>query len=455
MKQNGRLAGLLVLAASAMALVACGGTGSSSSSGSGEVEFTYLNFKPEVADAYKTVADAYKTATGNTVNIQTAAEGQYETTLSGMMGKSNEPALFQINGPVGYNNWKDYCADMTDTDVYKHLSDKGLAVKGSDGKVYGVPYIVEGYGIIYNKKLLNTYFASSKKTTTYTKVADINSFTALKAVADDIQTTAMKTELGVDGAFASTSLASGNQWRWQTHLFNMPLAGEEGGLPTTVPSTFKFTYSANYKNIFDLYLTDSTVSAKENLTKKVDDSMAEMNEGKAVFAQNGSWATSQITKDSTHVTTEDIAFLPIYCGDMGTAVKEANQGICIGTENFLSINKDVSAAQQKAAKAFLSWLYTGSGTKYVTDTLAFNAPFDTITSTPTDPLVKETVSWLKKTGVSNVPWSFSVIPSETWKNKFGAGLVDYINADRSDASWTKVVSDASANWASEYNAANA
>ena len=43
------------------------------------------------------------------VTVVTAASGQYETTLMSEMEKSEAPTLFQVNGPVGLANWKDYC----------------------------------------------------------------------------------------------------------------------------------------------------------------------------------------------------------------------------------------------------------------------------------------------------------------------------------------------------------
>ena len=34
---------------------------------------------------------------------------------------------------------------------------------------------------------------------------------------------ANKDKLGIEGVFASTSMAAGNAWRWETHLANLPL----------------------------------------------------------------------------------------------------------------------------------------------------------------------------------------------------------------------------------------
>ena len=90
------------------------------SSGSGAVadqkggSVYYLNFKPEVADVYQKIAKAYQKETGVELRVVTAASGTYEQTLKSEMAKSDAPTLFQINGPLGYLNWKDYCADLSD-----------------------------------------------------------------------------------------------------------------------------------------------------------------------------------------------------------------------------------------------------------------------------------------------------------------------------------------------------
>ena len=57
------------------------------------------------------LAKKYTDETGVEVTVKTAAEGTYESTLTAEMDKDNAPTLFQVNGPVGLANWKDYCAD--------------------------------------------------------------------------------------------------------------------------------------------------------------------------------------------------------------------------------------------------------------------------------------------------------------------------------------------------------
>jgi raffinose/stachyose/melibiose transport system substrate-binding protein len=180
----------------------------------------FLNFKPEIASKYNEIAKEYEKETGIKIVIETAAEGTYESQLAAKMSTNEAPTIFQINGPVGYTNWKDYCADLSKTELYSHLTDKSLAVSTSDG-VWGIPYVVEGYGIIYNDAIMQKYFKLENKGTEVTSMEQINNFATLKAVAEDMQKN--KDALGIDGTFAATSLKSGDDWRWQTHLANVPI----------------------------------------------------------------------------------------------------------------------------------------------------------------------------------------------------------------------------------------
>ena len=137
----------------------------------------YLNFKPEVASIYQELAEAYEKETGVKVIVETAANNSYEATLTSKMATKQAPTLFQINGPRGYANWKNYCADLSKTELYKHLSDKSLAIT-SGGKVYGIPYVVEGYGIIYNSAITDKYFALPNKATKYKSMDEVKNFAA-------------------------------------------------------------------------------------------------------------------------------------------------------------------------------------------------------------------------------------------------------------------------------------
>ena len=407
----------------------------------------YLNFKPEVASIYQELAAAYEKETGVKVIVETAANNAYESTLTSKMATKQAPTLFQINGPRGYANWKNYCAELSNTELYKHLTDKSLAVT-SGGKVYGIPYVVEGYGIIYNAAITDKYFALPNKATKYKSMDEVNNFAALKEVCDDMQ--ANKEALGIKGVFASTSLKAGEDWRWQTHLANLPVYYEfknnNVDLASDATKKISFQYDKEFKNIFDLYLNDSVIPAKNVGVKTVDNSMAEFALEECAMVQNGNWAWGQISGVSGNkVKAENVKYLPIYTGVAG----EEGQGLCIGTENFYCINKKASKQDQQATADFIYWLYSSkTGKKYVTEKLGFIAPFDTFADNerPTDPLAVEISKWMAKPGITSVAWNFTLFPSQTFKDNFGASLLRYAQGAKS---WEDVKASVVKDWASE------
>ena len=440
---------LTIALSTVMATVALTGCSSSSddaaSKDDGEGSVYYLSFKPEQEEQWKKIAEDYEKETGVKVKVVTAASGTYEQTLKSEIAKEDAPTLFQINGPVGYNAWKDYCLDLKDTELYSHLLNSDMAVKDGDG-VYGIPYVEEGYGIIYNNAIMEKYFALDGAKVK--SMDEINNFDKLKEVAEDMQ--AKKNELGIDGVFASTSLTPGEDWRWQTHLANLPIYYEYKDKDVTNLDNIDFTYADQYKNIFDLYINNSTCEPTLLGSKTVSDSMAEFALGKCAMVQNGNWGWSQIAEvEGNTVKEEDVKFMPIYTGVEG----EEKQGLCIGTENFFSINNQASEADQKASIAFVEWLFTSdTGKKHVTEELGFIAPFDTFedAETPQDPLAQEVLKYLANEDLYNVDWNFVSFPSQTFKDNFGAALLEYANGNMK---WEDVKKQVVDEWASEKEAA--
>ena len=408
----------------------------------------FLNFKPEIAQKYKELAELYHKETGVRVIIDTAASGTYEQTLASKLSTVESPVIFQVNGPRGYQNWREYCADLSGTKLYEILSDKSLALTSGES-IVGIPYVVEGYGIIYNKALTDKYFALENRQKNVNSMVEIKDFDTLREVVLDM--TAHKAELGIEGVFATTSLKTGEDWRYTTHLFNIPLSYEfeERGLDLSsegVLDTILFSHEEEMKSIFDLYINNS-VSEKTMLgTKTVADSMAEFALEKCVMVQNGNWAWAQIADvDGNRVKAENVAFLPIYTGAKG----EENRGLAVGTENYICINAKASEKERKLAEDFLYWLFSSdTGKKYVSEYFGFISPFSTFKEDelPRDPLAREVIRYTRMENVRSVPWSFTLFPSQAFKDALGASLLRYAQGAKE---WSAVVSDTVKKWESE------
>ena len=393
----------------------------------------YLNFKPEADATMQELAALYTETTGVPVKVVTAASGQYSDTLTAEMAKTEAPTIFNIGNLSGLNDWDEYALNLADTAVAGELTTDEFNLYNDAGELKAIGHCFESYGIIVNKALLEKAGHS---------VEEITDFASLKAVADDIH--ARAAELGFD-AFSAAGLDGSSSWRFSGHLANMPLFYEfRDDNVTEQPATIKGTYMDNFRNIWDLYVTDTAADPKTLTTGTADESRAQFTEGKAAFYQNGTWEFAALNEAGL----TDICMIPIYCGVAG----EEKAGLCSGTENCWAVNSKVSEADQKASLDFLYWL--------VTDPTAAQKMVDTLGALPFKSAPESSNTFLANgndllaKGNYNVSWAFNHTPNvDSWRATLVTALAKYA-ADRTDANWAEVVKAFVDGWAYEYNVVN-
>ncbi|MBQ7866970.1 MAG: ABC transporter substrate-binding protein [Clostridia bacterium] len=392
----------------------------------------YLNFKPEQSAQWNAAAKAYTRATGVPVTVVTAASGTYEDTLRSEMAKSDPPTLFQVNGPVSLRAWRSSCLDLRDTALYQNLKSDDFALF-HNGQVLGVAYAIETYGIICNKTLLAKAGYRPE---------DIDSFQSLKTIAEDIQS--RREELGIRGAFASSGMDPSSDWRFKTHLANLPIYWEYRMKGISDSASIEGTYLDGYKRIWDVYLQNSTCEPAVIGARTGEDAASEFALGEAVFYQNGTWAYQDVTAEG--LTDDDLTMIPIYIGVPG----EDDQGLCTGSENYWCINKNAAPENVEATKQFVQWLVTDpEGQRILTEDMGFVTPFSNFDSTPQNALQRAAAADLAS-GREPVGWAFTTIPSENWKNLLGAALLEYAQGT---GTWDAVEKTFVDGWRAEAEAA--
>ncbi|MDY3822559.1 MAG: ABC transporter substrate-binding protein [Eubacteriales bacterium] len=393
----------------------------------------YLNFKPEADAAWQELAKKYTELTGVPVKVVTAASGDYQTTLTSEMDKSEAPTLFQCGNQGALNTWGEYCLDLKDTDFYKEMTTDDFNLFGENGEVLAAGYCYEAFGIIVNKALLEKAGHS---------IDEITNFDTLKAVADDIH--ARAAELGFD-AFSSSGLDGSSSWRFSGHLANMPLFYEfRDDNVTAQPATITGKYLDNYKAIWDLYTTDTATTGADLITATGDMSSGEFKEGKAVFYQNGTWEYAGLVEAG--LKPEDLAMIPIYCGVEG----EEKAGLCCGTENCWSVNKEASPENIQATLDFMKWVVTSEeGTTMMAEQFG-PCPFKSAKA-PENVFFAQANDYITN-GNYVVTWAFNYTPAvEDWR----AGVVDALSKYVAGGSWDDVKTAFVDGWAAQYAAEHA
>ena len=439
-----KLFALLLTLAMVLSLAACGGskteepadtnkTPTEESTAAGSVY--YLNFKPEADQAWQDLAKLYTEQTGVEVKVVTAASGEYNNTLTAEMGKSEAPTLFQCGNAQSLLDWGDYCLDLTGTAVLDEMTTADFNLV-EDGATKAIGYCYEAFGIIVNKALL----AQAGY-----ELSDITNFETLKAVAEDIH--ARSAELGFD-AFSSSGLDGSSSWRFSGHLANMPLYYEfrDDGV-TSQPATITGAYLDNYRNIWDLYINNSSIATTSLPTATGDMSTGEFKEGKAVFYQNGTWEYANLT-DKFGMNPDEIAMIPIYCGVEG----EEKAGLCSGTENCWAVNSQASAEDIQASLDFLYWMVTDAEASAVMVEQLGAVPFKSCPASSNKFIVDGNA--LLADGKYACTWAFNFTPNvDSWRATVVTALAAY-SADPTDANWADVVSAFVDGWAYEYSVVN-
>ena len=394
----------------------------------------YLNFKPEADKAWQDLAKLYTEKTGVPVTVLTAASGTYDQVLTAEMDKDAAPTMFQVGNAGAVKTWGEYCYDLTNTDIMKEMTTDAFNLKNEAGETVSIGYCYEAFGIIVNKALL--------KQAGY-ELTDITNFESLKKVADDIHSRAA--ELGFD-AFAPAGLHSSSSWRYSGHLANMPLFYEfrDNGV-TSQPATITGKYLENFKNVWDLYTTDSAITGAALVSATDVTARDSFGKGESVFFQNGTWEYANLTGAPYNLKPEDLAMIPIYCGVEG----EEKAGLCCGTENCWAVNSKASEADIKATLDFLYWVVTSEeGTAMMAEQFG-PIPFKAAKAS-SNVFFNDANAYIAD-GNYVVTWAFNYTPNvDAWR----AGVVDAMMQYCAGGSWDNVVDAFVQGWAVQYASEN-
>ena len=386
----------------------------------------YLNFKPEFDEALQGLAKTYTEKTGIEVKVVTAASGTYSDTLNANI---EDVTIYNIGNMAGLADWDEYALDLNGTAIAAELATNDFNLYNEAGELKALGNCYESYGIIVNTKLL----ADAGYT-----LADITNFETLKAVAEDIH--ARSAELGFD-AFSASGLDGSSSWRFSGHLATLPLHYE--GVDSNVP-TITGEKMDLFKNIWDLYINNSSADVTSLTSSTGDESKAQFVEGKAVFYQNGTWEYAGLI--DAGMTDDMLAMIPIYCGAEG----EENAALCSGTENRWAINAKASAEDIQASIDFLVWLVSDPDASAVYVQQLGAVPFKNAPAS-TNKFVNDGNAMLAA-GKTSISWAFNYTPNvDAWRATVVTALAAY---SAGTADWSKVVEAFVDGWAYEYSVVN-
>lgn len=372
-------------------------------------KITFMNSKGEIQAQLEDAAKLFeKENPGISVELIFAAVGQgpWEKVMS-LYAAGNAPTLI-MGDPTDLPKLQDKLADLSNEKWVKDIANLStMALVKSDKKLFAFPMTVEGYGLIYNKALLDKAKVDPASIKT---IKDLdNAFKKVESAGIGVVTVGpMDWSLGAHLLVIGYAAYTKNFTAFDKFVSNL----KAGKVDLAKINTMNGLIST-----FDL-LKKYNINAKDPIAPSYDIVNEQFSSGKAAFYFMGNWVWPVIEK-----ITKSTAFGYVPIPISNNAKDYGNNGIPVGITKFIGIDTSQnSKEQQAAAKKFLDWLvYSSSGQDFIINKASIIPAFKNITLELKDPLSKSIKEYMIKDNALLFPFC----PPDHWP-KVGPIMQKYL-----------------------------
>lgn len=422
-------------------LTGCGEKNSANSSNSGDkVTISIMDHKIEADAGFKKLAAAYEKLHPN-VKVEVESVGgsmDYGAAVKAKMA-SDPPTIFNYSALGDLDTIQSQIVDLSDQPWVKECKPSCLeSAKGSDGKIYGMPMLIEGFGYLINKAMFEDAGVDVKSMWTFE--GQKAGFDKLKS---KIESGAMKEKY--PQLTAVMELPAKEQWVLGDHMLQAILdkdfkSAREAYQAKTVPLSgadvykklvdFQASYTSNAKSLSNLNAIDYKASFDSGFLLE-----------RVACVQQGSWTIPTI-KEQDEAMMDKVDMIPYNLPDGSTDGKYV-----VFPGQFWVINKDIDEKKIAAAKEFLNWAYhSDEGKKVLVEECGFILPFGEATSNGNK--INQRVVDAYNSG-KTIQGDLSLSGPNTWsKDIVGAAVQKYLAGS---ATWDEVIKEAKDKWASLRN----
>ncbi|MFD2044211.1 extracellular solute-binding protein [Ornithinibacillus salinisoli] len=368
----------------ALFLAACGGDDNEDAEGSDDSsgqKITIFQSKVEISEQLEALAAEYEEETGVEVEVWGTTGDDYFQQLQIRLNSNQGPSIFSVRHVTEAEKLESYLYDMSDEAFVEDVA-PNMALE-YDGKVVGVPYGVEGFGLVYNKDLVSEE-----------DIADYESFvsTLEKFKDSDVQ--------GLSLAQEAYFLIG--------HLSNYPFSLQEDNYDyiqqlsngeVTMAETDEF-------QAFGQLMEDLRANIPNPLDITYDEQMGDFATGKTAMIHQGNWAYGMF---EDYDLDFEIGMAPLPLLD--------NDKLEVGVGSNWGINANKDDAEVQAAADFLNWMHTSeTGMRYIVEEFGAVPAFTNIEANDLDPL-SQAVLDATNSG-ETIPWSHNYYPANVIVNDF-------------------------------------
>jgi raffinose/stachyose/melibiose transport system substrate-binding protein len=417
---------LLFVLLLAVSLTACGGNNGAGSSPAAnskdeKVSIIITNGKGEIASQWEQAAKDFMAANPNIkVEAVSGAVGDTVNLLDKLTASGKTVTMAMMSPDSIVNKYKDFGIDLSGE---KWNEETVYGVKDAEGKIAGFPFSIEGFGLVYNKSVLDKAVGGTFDP------HSINTRDKLKALLDQIKASGVKYPV----AYQTENWSVANHY--STQFVNQ---AED---PNTIVEQLKagtFDLASNdvwngYYDTMDLLASKEYNKYGERpLGKYYDDAHVSVGKGESAILFNGNWAYDSLQA----VSGESFGFIPVPVDN--NPDNPLNNKIAAGPTNILVINKAATPAEQEAAKKFLNWLvYDEKGQDFLVNQSQVVSAFKNNTLKVNNPLGSAIADAV--VAGNTMPFSSNYVKVEDWGNILAPDIQKYIAQKESRADLAKAI----------------
>ncbi len=392
---NKKLISGITIAATMSILAACGGEGEESSEGTNEETqgITIFQSKVEISDQLEAAAEAYTEETGVPVEVVGTTGDDYAQQLQIRLNNGTGPSIFSVQNTEVAERLESYLYDLSGEEFVGNIApDMELAL---EDKIVGIPYGVEGFGIVYNKDLVDP--------------EDIQDYDSFVSTLEDFEAE------GING-FGLSSEA----YFLIGHISNYPFSLQENPdefMENLTNEEVSLAETEEFQR-FGEFMEAIRANTPTPLNTTYDTQVGDFAAGKTAMIHQGNWAWSMLEEFGVDFEV-GLAPFPL----------EGNDKLAVGVGSNWAVNAEKDPAEIEAAIEFLDWLHTSeTGQQFVVEEFGFIPAMTNIEAGDLDPL-SQAVLEASNSG-ETIPWAHNEYPANVVPNDFTPAAENFfVNED--------------------------
>jgi len=380
--------------------------------GSEKVKITILNSKAEIHNQMTEAAQLFMSANPDIeVEVISTTQDQSPVERASALYASGTPATLTMLDTGDIEKFADKALDLSNEKWVADLAQPFLV----DGKTISFPFAVEGYGLIYNKEVLDKVSGGSFDP------ASINTTAKLEALFQKIE------QAGIVPLYIGSM-----DWSLGNHFLAIAYATQpdtdvKGFIEVLKQGKADLVNNPSFNGLLDTFDVMKRYNGGKDdpMAVNYEQSTAMVAKGEAAMTFNGNWLITELLKSNPE---GEYGFVPVPISN--NEGDHANSSVAVGaTKQFFLDAEKSTPAQQEAAKKFLNWLvYEAEGQDFQVNKANVIPAFKNINLELNNSLAIA-INQYNLSGKS-IEFAGNFVPGDHWK-VLGASMQKYL-ADRAD-----------------------